>query len=193
MTWNNRVSVWKQRHYDGPLTGQRARQGRERQPSVCARSIWITLYNSVMATNTGIDYYILIDLRAYCIRIATTIELFCVYCCQYHLQEYFVSLLRFLIKVMFAFQRKRIQTECWGLMWRDWKAWEGVNVVQPSVLFSVSIPRVCDCRNVMMVQRKNWYLLFVVLIARPHICLYSGIDCACVCGLVAAHFISRGT
>ena len=44
MTWNNRASVGKQRHYDGPLTGQRARQGRERQPSVCARSIWMTLY-----------------------------------------------------------------------------------------------------------------------------------------------------
>ena len=45
MTWNNKVSVWKQRHYDGPLRGQRARQGRGRQPSVCARSIWMTLHN----------------------------------------------------------------------------------------------------------------------------------------------------
>ena len=43
MTLNNRVSVWKQRHYDGPLSGQRASQGRERQPSVCAHSIWMTV------------------------------------------------------------------------------------------------------------------------------------------------------
>ena len=30
-----------------PLGGQPASQGRERQPSVAARSIWMTLYNNV--------------------------------------------------------------------------------------------------------------------------------------------------
>ena len=38
------MSIWEQRHYDGPLSGQQASQGRERQPSVCACSIWMTLY-----------------------------------------------------------------------------------------------------------------------------------------------------
>ena len=38
------MSVWKQRHYDGSLSGQWASQGRERQPSICARSIWTTVF-----------------------------------------------------------------------------------------------------------------------------------------------------
>ena len=45
MNWNSRVSFWKQRQYDGPLAGQQASQGRDRHPSVCTLSIWITLYN----------------------------------------------------------------------------------------------------------------------------------------------------
>ena len=44
MKWNYRVSVWEQRDYNGPLAGQQASQGRKWQPSVCARSIWMTLY-----------------------------------------------------------------------------------------------------------------------------------------------------
>ena len=44
MTWNNRVRVWKQRQYDGQLTGQWTTKGCERQPSVRAHSIWMTLY-----------------------------------------------------------------------------------------------------------------------------------------------------
>ena len=63
MTWNNRESVWKQRHYDGPLTGQWAHQGREWQPSVCAHSIWMTLY---------IPYYV----RAW---ILTSLVISCIY------------------------------------------------------------------------------------------------------------------
>ena len=37
------VSVWKQRQYDAPLAGRQASQGRERQPSVAARSIWVAM------------------------------------------------------------------------------------------------------------------------------------------------------
>ena len=35
--------VCEQRHYEAPLGGGSASQGRERQPSEAARSIWITL------------------------------------------------------------------------------------------------------------------------------------------------------
>ena len=44
------MSVWKQRHYDGPLIGQQASQGRKRQLSVCAHSIWMTLYITAHST-----------------------------------------------------------------------------------------------------------------------------------------------
>ena len=40
---NNRVSVWKQRQYDALLASWQASQGRERQPSVAAGSIWEAL------------------------------------------------------------------------------------------------------------------------------------------------------
>ena len=36
--------MWKQRQYDGPLTGKWASHGRARQPCVCALSLWMTLY-----------------------------------------------------------------------------------------------------------------------------------------------------
>ena len=39
------MSVWNQSEYNSPLAGQQASKGCERQPSVCARSIWMTLYN----------------------------------------------------------------------------------------------------------------------------------------------------
>ena len=39
-----KVSVWEQRQYDAPLVGRKASQGRERQPSLDARSIWEALY-----------------------------------------------------------------------------------------------------------------------------------------------------
>ena len=38
------VCVWEQLKYDAPLAGRQASQGREQQPSVAARSIWMTLY-----------------------------------------------------------------------------------------------------------------------------------------------------
>ena len=38
------MSVWEQRQYDAPLAGRQASQGRERQPSVAARSIWEAVY-----------------------------------------------------------------------------------------------------------------------------------------------------
>ena len=47
MNWNNRLSVWKQREYNGPLAGQQANQGHERQSSEAGRSIWMTLYITV--------------------------------------------------------------------------------------------------------------------------------------------------
>ena len=37
-------SVWEQHQYDAPLAGRQASQGRERQPSVAALSIWEALY-----------------------------------------------------------------------------------------------------------------------------------------------------
>ena len=37
------VSVWEQRQYGAPLVGGQDSQGRERQPSVAARSIWEAL------------------------------------------------------------------------------------------------------------------------------------------------------
>ena len=40
----NRASVWEQRQFDALWGGGPARQGRERQPSVVERSIWMTLY-----------------------------------------------------------------------------------------------------------------------------------------------------
>ena len=39
-----RVSVWEQRQFLAPWGGGLARRGRERQPSVAAHSIWMTLY-----------------------------------------------------------------------------------------------------------------------------------------------------
>ena len=39
-----RVSVWEQRQYADPLVGKPTSQGRERQPSLAARSIWEALY-----------------------------------------------------------------------------------------------------------------------------------------------------
>ena len=38
------VSVWEQRQYADPLVGKPASQGREREPSVAARSIWEALH-----------------------------------------------------------------------------------------------------------------------------------------------------
>ena len=40
------MSVWEQRQYDATLDGRPASQGRERRPSVAARSIWEALYCS---------------------------------------------------------------------------------------------------------------------------------------------------
>ena len=40
----NEESVWEQRLYANPLVGRPASQGRERQPSVAARSVWGALY-----------------------------------------------------------------------------------------------------------------------------------------------------
>ena len=39
--------VWEQRQYDAPLAGRQARQGRERQPSIAARTIWKALYIAI--------------------------------------------------------------------------------------------------------------------------------------------------
>ena len=39
-----RASVCEQRHYEAPSGGGLASQGRERQLSAAARSIWMTLY-----------------------------------------------------------------------------------------------------------------------------------------------------
>ena len=41
------MSEWKQCEYNGPLAGQQASQGRERQPSQAAHSIWMTLFNKL--------------------------------------------------------------------------------------------------------------------------------------------------
>ena len=43
------LSVWEQRQYDAPLVGRQANQGRERQPSVAARSIWEALYDNILS------------------------------------------------------------------------------------------------------------------------------------------------
>ena len=48
----NRASVWEQRHFDAPWSGGPVRQGRERQPSVVARSIWMTLYKEWHESNS---------------------------------------------------------------------------------------------------------------------------------------------
>ena len=43
----NRASVCEQRQFDAPCSGGQARQGCERQPSVAAPNIWMTLYISI--------------------------------------------------------------------------------------------------------------------------------------------------
>ena len=40
----NRASVCEQRQFNAAWSGGQARQGRERQPSIAERNIWMTLY-----------------------------------------------------------------------------------------------------------------------------------------------------
>ena len=42
--WKKGASVCEQRQFNAPWNGGQARQGRERQPSVAAPNIWMTLY-----------------------------------------------------------------------------------------------------------------------------------------------------
>ena len=49
------VSVWEQRHYGDPLVDRQDSQGRERQPSVAARSIWEALYDHSTPENARKD------------------------------------------------------------------------------------------------------------------------------------------
>ena len=54
-----RASVWEQQLYEAPLGGGPASQGRERQPSVAARSIWMTLYLIIkfaISTSSWLSY-----------------------------------------------------------------------------------------------------------------------------------------
>ena len=46
------MSVWEQRQYDTPLAGRQASQGHERQPSICMRNIWESLYFTMYFTFT---------------------------------------------------------------------------------------------------------------------------------------------
>ena len=74
------MRVWKQRQSDGPPTGQRASQGRERQPSVCARSIWMTLY--------------LKNLQIFSLNIAMCSEIVFSLCTNYLIHKKYITSIR---------------------------------------------------------------------------------------------------